>query len=52
MFYSVTELAKMLKVSRQAIFDRIKRGTLNAEKVGATYVISRDEANRIKTEKR
>ncbi len=51
-FYSVTELAKLLKVTRPAIFDRINRGTLKAQKVGATYIIPKNEVERIKSEKR
>lgn len=51
-FYSVTETANLLKVSRQAIVDRITRGTLEATKIGATYIISKEEVDRIRTEKR
>ena len=51
-FYSVTELADLLKVSRQAISDRIRRGTLEAQKVGKVYVIPKYEADRARSEKR
>ena len=46
-FYSITEVAKLLHVTRQAIFDRIQRGTLKAQKIGATYVISKKEVRRL-----
>jgi len=52
MFYSVTELAKFLKVSRQAILDRIERGTLNAIKIGETYAIPEKEVARVAARRR
>jgi len=51
-FFSVTEVAKILGVSRQAIIDRINRGTLEAQKVGTTFVIPKHEVDRVKAEKR
>lgn len=41
-YYTVQELADLLGISRIAVFNRIKRGTLIAEKVGRNYVISRE----------
>lgn len=38
---SVSEAAAVLGVTRQAVLDRIKRGTLDATKVGRQYVIRR-----------
>ena len=52
MLYSVTELAKMLKVSRQAVIDRIRRGTLEVQRVGNQYVIPKHEVDRVKAEKK
>ncbi|HOW60028.1 MAG TPA: helix-turn-helix domain-containing protein [Candidatus Omnitrophota bacterium] len=49
--YSVTEVADALKVSRQAIFDRINRGTLKAERIGNQFVITERELKRVKSEK-
>lgn len=43
MFFSTTEVAKLLKVSRVAIFQKIKLGLLNAEKMGRNYLIPREE---------
>ena len=48
----VGDVARLLKVSRQAVIDRIKRGTLEAQKVGEVYVIPKHEAERVKSEKR
>ncbi len=50
--YSLTEVAKILKVSRQAIHDRIKRGTLEAQKIGEIFVIPKHEVDRMRAEKR
>ena len=38
---SVTEVAKLLKLTRQTVLARIKAGTLRAQKVGATYIIAK-----------
>lgn len=44
-FYSSTELAKILGVSRVTIFNRIKRGEIKATKVGRNFVIDSDDIN-------
>lgn len=44
---SVAELAKMLGISRVAVFKRIKKGQIPAEKIGRSYAISMDDANEI-----
>ena len=51
-FYSVPELARLLNVSRQAIIDRIKRGTLHAERFGEKiYAIPKKEVHRVVRQK-
>lgn len=42
-YFSAPEVAKLLGVSRVAIFKKIKSGQIHAEKVGRNYIISRDE---------
>lgn len=42
LYYSVKEVADLLKVSRVTIFNKIKNGQIKAEKVGRNYVISAD----------
>lgn len=42
---SVTELAKILKISRVAVFKKIKKGQIPAEKIGRSYVISMEDVN-------
>lgn len=38
-YVSVIELAKMLGISRVAVFKRIKKGQIPAEKIGRSYAI-------------
>jgi len=42
-FYSTVEAAKILGISRVALFKRIKRGEIQAEKVGRNYIIAADD---------
>lgn len=44
---SVAELAKMLGISRVAVFNRIKKGQIPAEKIGRSYAISMEDVNEI-----
>ena len=44
--YSPTELAELLKVSRQEVVRRIWRGFIKAEMVGKSYIITKAEANK------
>jgi excisionase family DNA binding protein len=46
-FVSVAELAKMLGISHVAIFKKIKKGQIEAQKVGRSYIISAEEVNSI-----
>ena len=40
-YLSTTELAKLLGVSRVAVFNKIKKGDVPAVKVGRNYIIKR-----------
>lgn len=42
-FLTVKQLADILGISRIAVFNKIKKGQLIAEKVGKTYLISKDQ---------
>ncbi len=44
--FSVSEVAKILKISRVAVFKKIKSGQIKAEKVGPNYIIKKDEVAR------
>lgn len=41
-YYSTTETARILRLSRITVFQRIKSGRLKAEKVGRNYIISHE----------
>lgn len=42
-YISVAELAKMLGVSRVAVFKRIQKGQIPAHKIGRSYAISMED---------
>lgn len=41
-FITTTELAKILGISRIAVFNRIKRGQIKAIRVGRNFIIPKD----------
>lgn len=43
LFFSAPEVAKILKVSRATIVNRIKKGEIEAEKIGRNYAVQREE---------
>lgn len=46
-YISVAELAKMLGISRIAVFNKIKKGQIPAERIGRSYAISMEHVNEI-----
>jgi excisionase family DNA binding protein len=42
-FLSTTEVAEMLGISRVAVFNRIKKGEIKAEKIGRNFVVNRNQ---------
>ncbi|HBO17500.1 MAG: hypothetical protein A2566_03725 [Candidatus Zambryskibacteria bacterium RIFOXYD1_FULL_40_13] len=46
-YISVQELAKMLGISRIAVFNKIKKGQIPAEKIGRSYAISMEHVTEI-----
>lgn len=46
-YVSVAELAKMLGISRIAVFKKIKKGQIPAEKIGRSYAILMEHVNEI-----
>ena len=44
-FFSVAELAKRLGISRVAVFKKIKKGQILAQKVGRSYVINKNDVS-------
>ena len=45
LFFTTSEVAKLFKVSRITIFNRIKNGSLRAEKIGRNYFIKKEEVD-------
>lgn len=41
-FYSTTEAAQILRLSRVEVFRKIKSGKIEAEKIGRNYVIPKE----------
>jgi excisionase family DNA binding protein len=46
-FISTSETATLLGISRIAVFKKIKRGEIKAEKVGRNYLITKKESDRL-----
>jgi excisionase family DNA binding protein len=46
-FFSVTELAESLGITRQAVHKRIKSGKIRAETIGHAFVIPKEEVERL-----
>jgi excisionase family DNA binding protein len=46
-FYSTNEVAKIVGLSRQAIFKKIKAGKIKANKIGKSFIIPRTELPKI-----
>lgn len=46
-FFSVLELAKILGISRIAVFKRIKNGQIKAVKIGRSFVIAKEDLGEI-----
>lgn len=46
-YISVLELAKMLGISRIAVFKKIKKGQIPAEKIGRSYAISTEHVSEL-----
>lgn len=42
-YLTITELAKLLGISRVAVFKKIKKGEIKAEKIGRMFVIPKNE---------
>jgi excisionase family DNA binding protein len=38
-FYTITELAKLLKISRVSVFKRVRNGSIKGQKMGYNFII-------------
>ena len=46
-FFSTTELARVLGISRVAVFNRIKNGKIKATKIGRSFVVAKKDVENI-----
>jgi excisionase family DNA binding protein len=46
-FLSVSQLAKLLKISRVAVLKRINRGAIKAVKVGPNFIIKKSDVTHL-----
>jgi excisionase family DNA binding protein len=46
-FLSTTELALLLRISRQAVFKKIKAGEIKAQKIGRNFLIDKKDLDEI-----
>ena len=44
-FYTISELSKVLKISKVAVFKRIKRGSIIGQKMGRDFIIFKRDLN-------
>jgi excisionase family DNA binding protein len=44
-YISIADLAKILGISRIAVFNKVKKGQIKAEKIGRSYAISMEEVS-------
>ena len=51
-YLTPTQLAKALGISRQAVVEKIQKGSISATKVGRQYIIDRKEFSSMKKEGR
>ena len=38
-FYTITDLAKVLKISRVSVFKRVRQGSIKGQKMGYNFII-------------
>jgi len=46
-YFTTNELAKILGISRVAVFNKIKNNQIKAEKIGRNYIIRKDEVDEL-----
>jgi excisionase family DNA binding protein len=46
-FVTIPQLAKLLGLSRIAVYNRVKKGQIQAARIGRTYVITDEELSHI-----
>ena len=46
-FFSTSEIAKLMGISRVAVFKKIKKGEIKAEKIGRNFVIDKNDLKNV-----
>lgn len=46
-YFSLSEIAQMLGISRIAVFKKVKSGQIKTEKIGKAYAVSAEEVEQI-----
>lgn len=44
-FYTITELARLLGISRISVFKRVRNGSIKGQKMGYNYIIFKKDLN-------
>jgi len=44
-YYTITELAKELGISRVSVFKRVRQGSIKGQKMGYNYIIFKKDIN-------
>ena len=44
-FYTITELAKVLQISRVSVFKRVRQGSIKGQKMGYNFIIFKKDLN-------
>ena len=44
-FYTITELAKILGISRVSVFKRVRRDSIKGQKMGCNFIIFKKDVN-------
>jgi len=44
-FYTISELAKLLRISRISVFKRVRQGSIKGQKLGRNFVIFKKDIN-------
>jgi len=44
-FYTISELAKLLRISRISVFKRVRQGSIRGQKIGRNFIIFKKDIN-------
>ena len=44
-FYTISELSKLLGISRISVFKRVRQGSINGRKLGRNFIIFKKDIN-------